>query len=83
MARRAGSHIAAAAARDPGNADVMYYAAVVHARADRVAEAMAALEAAFRNGYSPRRAQRDPDLATLRAQAAYRKLIPAELGGDD
>ena len=74
-------HAAEAVARDPKNADVMYHATIVHARAGRAAEALAALEAALRNGYSRRRARTDPDLAPLRPQAAFHRLMSNEGGG--
>ena len=67
--------IAKAVALEPGNADVRYAQAIVHTRAGRLDDALAALGEAFRNGYSRVRAGKDPELAPLRQHARYQDLM--------
>jgi tetratricopeptide (TPR) repeat protein/TolB-like protein len=65
---------------DPNNVDLMYIEAKVHAQAGRNDQALKALREAFRNGYSTERAQNDPELAALREDGGFKKLL-AEFAG--
>ena len=80
-ARDAARHINEAAIREPTNADINFYLAVIRVRAGRFDEALEALDIAFKRGYSRRRAGRDPDLAPLRKHGGFQALIATPHGG--
>jgi tetratricopeptide (TPR) repeat protein/tRNA A-37 threonylcarbamoyl transferase component Bud32 len=69
-------HLAAAIDLRPNDPDVLYRKAVVYMLSGETVEAMSALEAALKHGFSPDLARRDADLAPLRALPAYKKLLP-------
>jgi len=71
----ADSHIKQAIAVAPENADVRVSEAIVHGRAGRIEEALAALAKALDRGYSSARARDDPDLALLRADPRFAQLM--------
>jgi tetratricopeptide (TPR) repeat protein len=73
--------IARALALGPRNPDALYAAAVVHARGHRPDQAIAALEAALKAGYSRARAGRDPDLVALRGDPRYAAAIDSARKG--
>jgi serine/threonine-protein kinase len=69
-------HLAAAIDLRPNDPDVLYRKAVVYMLSGETVEAMSALEAALKHGFSPDLARRDADLAPLRALPAFRALLP-------
>jgi serine/threonine-protein kinase len=69
-------HLAAAIDLRPNDPDVLYRKAVVYMLSGETVEAMSALEAALKHGFSPDLARRDADLAPLRALPAFRTLLP-------
>jgi len=71
----ADGHIKQAIAVAPENADVRVSEAIVHGRAGRIEEALAALAKALDRGYSSARARDDPDLALLRADPRFAQLM--------
>jgi eukaryotic-like serine/threonine-protein kinase len=74
-------HIREAVQREPRNMDVHFYRAVVAVRANRLDEALDALDEAIRCGYSRKRASSDPDLAPLRSLTRYRNLVDGAVRG--
>jgi serine/threonine-protein kinase len=69
-------HLAAAIDLRPTDPDVLYRKAVIYMLSGETVEAMSALEAALKHGFSPDLARRDADLAPLRALPAYKSLLP-------
>lgn len=60
---------------EPGNTLFMYQRAVVNALTSKIDEAIESLGHALAHGYSRSEAERDPDLAPLRQEAAYKALF--------
>ena len=69
-------HLAAAIDLRPSDPDVLYRKAVVYMLSGDTVEAMSALEAALKHGFSPDLARRDADLAPLRPLPPYKSLLP-------
>ena len=68
-------HLAEAVAAAPADKDVLYRKATVHALRGERTEAVAALDAALKQGYSPVLARQEPDLAALRDLPGYRTVV--------
>jgi hypothetical protein len=60
-----------------GDADVLYYSAVVRALADDTEGALTSLEQAVKSGYSVQLAARDRDLDAIRDTPRFRALVSA------
>jgi serine/threonine-protein kinase len=67
-------HIARALTMASGDADVLYYSAVVRALAGDSERALTSLEQAVKSGYSAQLAAKDPDLEAIRNTARFRAL---------
>ena len=64
----------------PDDAEVRYAEAVVDARAGRADQAVAALGAAVSAGYSPLRAQKDPELLSLKTHPSFAAALEPSKG---
>ncbi len=60
---------------DPEDVDFLYDEAVINALANRMPEALKALQEALTKGYSSRIALGDPDLASLRQQPEFQPML--------
>ncbi len=74
---RAGAegHITRALAMGAGDAEVLYYSAIVRALAGDTERALASLEQAVKSGYSTQLAAKDRDLDAIRDTPRFRALI--------
>jgi len=69
------AQIAAAVKLAPGNAQVLYRAALVHEQSGMRERALKALDEALQAGYSQEEIEKAPPLTALRQDPGYRKLI--------
>src|SRR5262249_35600691 len=65
--------------RARGNQTILFRSALIHELASDRQKALEALEEAARAGYPKQRAERDPDLRTLRDDPGYQRLAGAWL----
>jgi serine/threonine protein kinase/tetratricopeptide (TPR) repeat protein len=70
-------HITRALTLAAGDAEVVYYSAVVRALAGDSERALTSLEQAVKNGYSATTVERDRDLDTIRNTPRFRALVSA------
>jgi serine/threonine-protein kinase len=68
-------HITRALTMASGDADVLYYSAVVRALAGDTERALTSLQQAVKNGYSAELAAKDHDLGAIRNTARFRALV--------
>jgi serine/threonine protein kinase/tetratricopeptide (TPR) repeat protein len=73
--RQALKFIAEARALDPNNVDLIYYQAQAFALANDNANALMALQDAFKKGQPPAIAQAEPDLRDLQKDPGFQKLV--------
>jgi tetratricopeptide (TPR) repeat protein len=73
----AAGHITRALTMAAGDADVLYYSAVVRALAGDTEGALTSLEQAVKSGYSVQLAARDRDLDAIRDTPRFRALVSA------
>ena len=68
-------HITRALTMAAGDAEVLYYSAVVRALAGDAERALTSLEQALKSGYSAQLAAKDHDLGAIRNTARFRQLL--------
>jgi eukaryotic-like serine/threonine-protein kinase len=72
---QAQQYIRQARAVDASDLQLIYDEGQIYAMSGKQPEALNALREAFKKGYPPEEAQKDPELATLRESQQFRKLI--------